>query len=672
MVGEEVVPLANFQAKIVEDIIEVGGLVEGRIWVIEVILNGVPLPTRVPCAKFAAMNWPMELVGPTAIVSPGQGTKDRARHAIQSLSDSIKRRRVYLATGWWKIDGRPVYLHAGGGIGPDGPRSDIEVDLSGDLSKFELPPPCPARQLRAAFERTLELLALTKPSIAYPLLAATYRSVLGQNDSSTHVFGGTGFGKSELAALHQQHFGAAMSRKNLPGSWSSTPNALEGLAFGAKDTLLVIDDFVMSGGQIEVARMVKTADRLFRAQGNNAGRQRMTADGHLRMTLYPRGLILSTGEENVRGQSIRARVLTIEVRKGDVHFERLGRLQGAARDGEFAALMAAFIAYLAPRYEDLHTGLHVRVSELRDRIRVQGHRRTPELVANLMIGIETFLDFLTASSVITRAEREEFIESATAGITTAAIAHEARIGEVNPARQFLEYLASALSAGRAHVANQDGKAPKIHGTALGWKRNGIDVLIPGGELVGWVEGGHLYLESRAAFSVAQRMAREGGEALPESLDTVKRRLNDSGLLASTESRGGATRLEVRRTLDGTRREVLHLRLDSLIESVSQVAQSWNGRDLGGGATEESGPIGPPPPPSGSTGGDAQGDVAGEVMHRRRSSGTLGPPDSTEKAAPERDSSTCRIRGPLIEGEVAQPGPESGPSDGDDFEEGVVP
>jgi uncharacterized protein (DUF927 family) len=70
-----------------------------------------------------------------------------------------------------------------------------------------------------------------------------WRAVLGGGDLALHLSGPSGVFKSELAALAQQHFGAALDRTHLPGSWTSTDNALEGLAFAAKDALLTVDYF---------------------------------------------------------------------------------------------------------------------------------------------------------------------------------------------------------------------------------------------------------------------------------------------------------------------------------------------------------------------------------------------------------------------------------------------
>jgi hypothetical protein len=86
------------------------------------------------------------------------------------------------------------------------------------------------------------------------LLAATYRAALGEADFALHLAGQTGAFKSEIAALCQQHFGAGMNARNFPGSWSSTANAIEAMAFYAKDALFVIDDFPPQGSTHDVAR----------------------------------------------------------------------------------------------------------------------------------------------------------------------------------------------------------------------------------------------------------------------------------------------------------------------------------------------------------------------------------------------------------------------------------
>src|SRR5262249_34281042 len=150
--------------------------------------------------------------------------------------------------------------------------------------------------------------------LVYSLLGSVYRAALGPVDFSLSLVGKTGVGKSELTALGQQHYGAAMNRLSLPGNWSSTPNALEGLAFLAKDALLVIDDFKPGGSKSEIDGWHSKAERVLRAQGNASGRGRCWADGTVRAERPPRGLILTSCEDLPRGESLRARTLALQVR----------------------------------------------------------------------------------------------------------------------------------------------------------------------------------------------------------------------------------------------------------------------------------------------------------------------------------------------------------------------
>src|SRR5439155_20019622 len=130
---------------------------------------------------------------------------------------------------------------------------------------------------------------------------------------------------------------------HLPASWRSTANAIEALAFAAKDSILVVDDFAPSGDAYAVARLHKEADALLRAQGNAAGRQRMRADATLRPHRPPRGLLLSTGEDVPRGQSLRARLLILELVAGDIDVSRLGACQRVAAEGTYALALSAFV-----------------------------------------------------------------------------------------------------------------------------------------------------------------------------------------------------------------------------------------------------------------------------------------------------------------------------------------
>jgi hypothetical protein len=224
--GEEPVPLTNFIAAIVADILECDGVEARRQYELLATVDGTPRRFRVPAKEFPTLAWVAEHLGARAIVNPGRVVKDQVPVAIQATSAHLVERRVFTHTGWHQgQDGHWYYFHGGGILGAGGHLPQIEVAL-------------PA---------SLRLLDVAPRTVTVPLWLAAWRAALGRMDFGLHLEGASGVGKSELTALVQQHYGAGFARTHLPGAWFSTENALELLAFLAKDMPLVIDDFCPKG-----------------------------------------------------------------------------------------------------------------------------------------------------------------------------------------------------------------------------------------------------------------------------------------------------------------------------------------------------------------------------------------------------------------------------------------
>jgi hypothetical protein len=568
------VPLANFQARITADIAEDDGAELRHFLELEAELNGHLSRFIIPVVQFKAMGWVTEQLGAKAVVFPGFGLQDHLRAAIQLLSSEVVQRQIYSHTGWRKLGEEWVYLHAGGAIGQSGLVPDVTVHLPDALAGFRLPAPPTGAELATAIRASLAILDLATDQVTVPNWTAIWRAVLGEVDLSEHTSGPTGAGKTELIALIQQHFGPGLDARHLPGSWSSTGNALEELAFVAKDAVIVVDDFVPTGSTADVQRAHREADRVLRSQGNQSGRQRMRADATLRPSRPPRGLILSTGEDIPRGQSLRARLLGLELPNegpGSLSWERLTSCQRDAAAGLYAQALAGFVWWLASRYQDMRQSLPAEVAHLRGLAYRSGqHRRTPDMVANLAVGLHYFLAFAQDAGALTPTEAETLWHRGWRALGEAAAAQAQHQAAVEPVARFLELLSAVVASGRAHVAAADGAEPPTP-EAWGWRKVEMGTgdhqrneWRPQGQRIGWVEGEDLYLEPDAAFAAAQGLAKEQGDHLSVTLYTLKRRLKERHLLASTEQHGGKERLEVRRTLEGQRRMVLHLNSCSLI------------------------------------------------------------------------------------------------------------
>ena len=175
--------------------------------------------------------------------------------------------------------------------------------------------------------------------------------------------------------------------------------------------MLLIDDFVQSAGQ-DMRKLLAFADRLFRGRANHSGRHRMTADTSLRPVSLASGMITANGEDVPRGHSLRARLVLPQFRAGDVDQQRLTIAQSKAAAERLAEAMASYVNWLATQDKrQFPKQLAVLCSEARRDIKAD-HNRTPENVADLMLGIESFLKFAVEVGAITTDEQEQHADAA--------------------------------------------------------------------------------------------------------------------------------------------------------------------------------------------------------------------------------------------------------------------
>ena len=547
--GEEEVRLTNFTARIIADIAEDDGVESKHSLEIEAKCNGRARTFGVPASGFTAMNWPLEELGGGAIIAAGAGLRDHARAAVQSLSSDMDHRRVFLHTGWRRIEDQWCYLHAGGAIGAEGSRTDLNVKLPPHVAAFDLPPAPVGKSLRSAIRASVRFLGLAPWRIIVPIYAAIWRSVLTASDFSLHLTGPTGTFKSCVAALAMQHFGAGFDYLHLPGNWNSTANTNAHLQFVLKDSMFVIDDFVPQGSQADVQRMHRDADRVFRGQGNNAGRGRMARDTSLRNPTPPRGFTLSTGEEVPRGESLKARVWLLDFSKGDIDVGKLTRCQRDADSGLYAQAMAGYLRWLAPEFDEQQRWLGERVAQLREEAMQEGqHRRTPSTIANLGHGFFVFLLFAMRSGVITWQEVKTLNRRAWRALEQAAEAQTSEQAAEDPARRFLNLIAAVLTRGDGHLGYADlgGSSKDAKGKLIGWTaaRDGEEFFL---------------LEPEASFAAANHLAQEQGISLPVGQTTLWKRLRERGFLVRHEE----GRNLMPWLIGGARRRVLCLRKNAL-------------------------------------------------------------------------------------------------------------
>lgn len=579
--GPLTVPLGNFAAEIVDETSLDDGIEVKTVFGIQGSLStGVPLHRiEVPAEKFSEPGrWMPAGWGADPICWPGQIRAIPA--AIQAMSTNKVRQRVFTHTGWREIDGRYVFLHAGGAIGTD---ADVHVSLSGNLCHVNLPMPVDDGELQQSVLASLQILELVpgKPAIPFAILGTVYRAPFGLLDSSLYLVGRSGVFKTEIAALAQQHFGLAFDARHLPANWSSTANAIEGSLFLAKDILTVVDDFAPQLGN--AIQMHQKAEVVFRAQGNAAGRDRLRHDGSLRPAKPPRGAAMATGEDVPSGHSIQARLNVQELAPGDVDLTELSRCQQDGASGAYAKAMAAFLSWMAPQYEQLQANKQEKVSQYRKKVLDSSvseglHARAPSVVADVYFGFSKFLDFATEKKIISESQRKELLDRCWKNLILATADQAAESVNTDPASQFIGLLVSALATQVVHVADHDGQAPDNAG-AWGWRSHDVPAATggwirewrPQGRKIGWLIAEGVLLDAEASYAAAHSLANSTGSGFSIRPVTLNKRLNEHGMLVALED--GRSTLKVRSTCEGRRVSGLLIKTELLLPSIGSETEA---------------------------------------------------------------------------------------------------
>lgn len=568
--GEE--QLCNFSARITEEIRYVDGVSTQTFLKITGLkpkpqqkeglrsdedMEPIKLPeVTIKAEDFASLNWVLPSWGVQAVIRPSPNVKEHIRTAIQ-LESTPEIRTIYKHIGWTEINGQQHYLHAGGSISRTGQHKNATVQLGPELSRYDLTTEITPEQGLSA---TFSLLELAMPEIIWPLIAATVAPLFGPVDYAVHVAGRTGTFKSELLSLMQSHYGQAMDARHLPGSWSSTANALEAQAFLAKNAVFVIDDFIPNGTSWQIRQYQATADKIIRAQGNQAGRARLTDTSSLQSTMYPRGIILSSGEDTPEGHSVRARMLIIELSPGDVEAAALTKAQ--QRRNELTATTVGLIQWIARN----NVTIWEQAQAYRDANLEVGHSRTPTMLGHLMASVEALLAYAEEIKALSRQKAAQYKKQAFAAIKFQGEKQQSYLEEQDPVDIWTAAIRQVFASGTGHVRSLGGGVPR-NPTQLGWiEENSLGdmpTFKSRGPTIGWVnwDADELLLDVNLAFNAGKKAA---GSELTLTKQTLWKRLKDAGLLARSDE--ARSRNTIRITAEGHPRNVIAMVLSTTLDN----------------------------------------------------------------------------------------------------------
>ena len=577
--GEEwtaVEVLCNFAAYITAEVtLEDGTGEAARVFELEgKRADGRPMnPPRVTVSaqEFSGMSWPVSKWGAGAVVLAGQGKKDKARVALQLLSEArgMAERVVYQHTGWIRhAEHGPVYLTAGAVIGAAGAVSGVDVELSGRLAAYSLPEPLPGEveDMRRAVRESLGLLELAPDRVSVPVLGAVYRATLGRADFAVWLTGETGRQKTALMGLAMSHYGTAWNRRYLPDGWNSTANSLERSAFTVKDALFVADDFKPAGAAADVAKAHGGVARILQGVADGTGRGTLTVDRRQRSGVYPRGLIMSSSETLPRGHSNLARAVIVDVDRPligpDPVMSRAyyrGEDLGAA--GVYALAMAGYVQQIASDFEAVRAGnaAHRQAVQALAPHFEGAHGRTAGAASELAYGWRVFLSFAVQVGAVSEAQAGQTWARVVLALKGTAKGQGAHLTAEDPVSRALRLLDNLLSQGRVFLEDLSGggQPPENAAELCGWQRvtlsgegGSVDTYRtrPASSLLGWYSktGGDewAHILPDALHEVLQRaVSGQGGAILPDAgtlWQNMAARLYPAGLM-KCETEGGNVR-----------------------------------------------------------------------------------------------------------------------------------
>lgn len=509
-------PLCNFDAAIIADVeMDDGEEITRHVTITGKLASGRILPEIIiPTKDFDSLGWIPGKWGARPVLETGRSTKDRLRHAIQTLSaDSIVDKRIFTHTGWRVIDGKRIFLHGAGAVGCD----DVAVEMPGRLADYRFPIDN-AVDPKASMAECIKLLDIAPMAVTAPIWSAMFLAPLSEIITPAFtlwVEGPSGSKKSTLAGLMLNMFGPTFHEKHMPADWLSTANHLEMLTFHAKDIPLVIDDFRPGESKMEEREMTDKAARIMRAVGNRQARGRLTKDRDSARAYIPRGMVIATAELGAIGKSVVARQLTVEVKKDDISLDLLSVAQG--KRAMYGYAMRAFIQGISASWETVSQELQKEMADRRRTGDRSQHSRLPDAVNALYCAFDLAMVWATEIGAITKQDADRRCAECNAALLDLARRQQQKVEEEDPANKFVSALITLIHQREVLISG----------------RTRADL---GGRLrIGWWNGVELNLIPDAAFSAVVGFLGKSGQHFASTKADLGRDLKNAGWLAATEN-----------------------------------------------------------------------------------------------------------------------------------------
>ena len=118
----------------------------------------------------------------------------------------------------------------------------------------------------------------------------------------------------------------------------------------------------------------------------------------------------------------------------------------------YAQALAAYVRWLASRFDEIHGQHAERVARLRqEATKSTNHKRTPVVVAELGVGLKHFITFAQDAGALSADDADRLWSRGWKALGEAAAAQSSFQVASDPVRLFLELLASAIASSDMRV-----------------------------------------------------------------------------------------------------------------------------------------------------------------------------------------------------------------------------
>lgn len=545
-----VMQLSNFDIRLKEQrkIYDGGDSLPKTDLVLEVMSPKLDMKyVTIPSDKFEDSNYLISI--DARLMVTAEKMRQHVSKAIRFLGNMFNVIRTHIYTGWTEINGKRMFLSNSGAIAEDGLNYNFKTDSEhGGPNGYELQ--LASDDFKINYSTLIfNLIRVADLKVTLPLLAAVFRAPLADMlpvDYSIGLIGKTGTKKTTLASLFLCFYGRNFSVTKTPENFNSTANAIQRHTFLHKDVLTLLDDYVVG----ETSEYV--AEKIFRSLANRSARNRLTKDSFgLHTSFIPRGLLMFTAEDMNLGQSIRARIIQIDVDQKLTNDLLLTELQKRAKAGEFTVIMGEYIRWLAGNYDVIADEISALKFENQASQKYKGkHARTASNLSDLTLGMRYFLKFASEELNFDQAMIDHIELQAEDTFKELVKIQDEQNSDADPIETFLNCLKGSFATNIAFVETKINSTTKKYGKLLGYAEafiTGETIFQPKGQKVGLIKNDQMILIIEDAYSAAKQYARIRNIKFNITQYSLGRHLKDEGIIA-TES----NRANIKRTIDGKR------------------------------------------------------------------------------------------------------------------------